>query len=266
MTTAADIMDPSPQNCRTCHQIHTTYTNADYALTTTAPFNLWFSGNSVDFGAGTLCANCHQGRTLSSTPVLDGTGTGITITNTRFNLHHSPVANILGGTGMLEIPGNATYPGGPNSHGNTAVNADGCVTCHMAEAFGASAGGHSLWMSYDYHGSEVDNIAGCEGCHSTISDFGYAGVQDAVWDDVNGDHVVDAGSDTGWLPQLKGLLITAGLLNAGDQSQSGTWTDNQAAALVNYFSIWEDKSKGVHNPPYVIALLKNSIEALGGTP
>lgn len=29
--------NPSPQNCRTCHQIHTTYTRADFALKTTAP-------------------------------------------------------------------------------------------------------------------------------------------------------------------------------------------------------------------------------------
>jgi len=32
-STAATIEDPAPLNCRTCHQIHTTYTATDYALT-----------------------------------------------------------------------------------------------------------------------------------------------------------------------------------------------------------------------------------------
>jgi hypothetical protein len=265
MTTAADIMDPSPQNCRTCHQIHTTYTSADYALTTTAPFDLWFSGFSVDFGAGTLCANCHQGRPISPVPVVDGTGTGVTVTSSRYGLHHSPVANILGGQGLIEIPGSATYPGGPSSHGNTSTNADGCITCHMAEAFGAQAGGHTLWMAYDYHGSEVDNIAGCETCHSTISDFGYAGTQAAFWVDTDANGVIDA-TDAGWLPQLKGLLITAGVFTAGDAAVSGAMTDIQAAAIVNYQALREDKSKGVHNPAYAVAIVKNTISALGGTP
>jgi hypothetical protein len=267
MTTAADIMDPSPQNCRTCHQIHTTYTSADFALTTTAPFDLWFSGNTVDFGEGTLCANCHQARIPSPAPVIDGSGTGVTITSAFYGLHHSPVANVLGGTGLIEIPGNTAYPGGPSSHGNTSVNADGCVTCHMAQAFGAQAGGHTLWMSYDYHGAEVDNIAGCLTCHSaTLTDFEYAGVHDLVWADVDGNGVIDVGTDTGYLVQLKDLLITAGLLTASDGGVAGTFTDLEAAALVNYQALREDKSHGIHNPPYYLAILKNSIEALGGTP
>ena len=32
--------------------------------------------------------------------------------------------------------------------------------------------------------------------------------------------------------------------------------------MLNFLSIEEDRSKGVHNPAYIIALLTNSIEAL----
>jgi hypothetical protein len=32
--------------------------------------------------------------------------------------------------------------------------------------------------------------------------------------------------------------------------------------MLNYQSVLEDKSMGVHNPPYIIALLTNTIESL----
>jgi len=37
---AGDIENPSPVNCRTCHNIHTTYTQADWALTVDSPVTL----------------------------------------------------------------------------------------------------------------------------------------------------------------------------------------------------------------------------------
>jgi hypothetical protein len=49
----------------------------------------------------------------------------------------------------------------------------------------------------------------------------------------------------------------------------GTWegtpltvTADEAGAMLNYQSVLEDKSMGVHNPPYIIALLTNTIESL----
>ncbi|MHB1377311.1 MAG: hypothetical protein ACYCXB_07810, partial [Candidatus Humimicrobiaceae bacterium] len=59
---SADIKNPSPINCRTCHQIHKTYTSSDWALTTDAPVILQLTGDTFDEGKGNLCVNCHQAR------------------------------------------------------------------------------------------------------------------------------------------------------------------------------------------------------------
>ena len=57
--------DPNPtrQDCRACHQVHTSYTVADWALETTAAVPLYaFEETTYDGGKGNLCANCHQPR------------------------------------------------------------------------------------------------------------------------------------------------------------------------------------------------------------
>lgn len=250
MATAADIENPSPQNCRTCHQIHTTYTEADFAFTTTAPVNLWLDGaGTVDLGdVGNLCAQCHQARAVSPLPVLDGDD--VNLTSSRYGGHHSPVAEVIGGTGLFEFTGSKTIDGGPATHGTKTANPDVCATCHMAQPFGSQAGGHTWRMEYEYHGSTVDNIAGCEDCHSTIDDFGYAGVQASV---------------EAKLDELGTLLATIGIHDTATgtgRSKTGTWPANVAAAFLNYQMILEDKSMGIHNPEYVLNVLTNTIEAM----
>lgn len=243
-TTAKDIENPSPPNCRTCHQIHTTYTDADFALTTTAPVALRAAvGTTVNFGKGNLCASCHQGRPLDVVPAIGGPN--VTIASSRYGMHHSPVAEVLGGKGLFAFSGPATVPGGAHIHGGSSV---GCATCHMATAFGAQAGGHTFNMSYDYHGATVDNVAGCmtSGCHSSVTDFSKGGVQADV---------------KAKLDELAGLLRTKGIMAAAPSvsSVSGSFPGSVAAAFVNWQVINEDKSLGIHNPDYVLAILTNTI-------
>lgn len=241
--TAADIENPSPVNCRTCHQIHTTYTDADFALTTTAPVELW-AGGEVDFGDGNLCAQCHQGRPIDAAEMPTIGGADVTFTSSRYGYHHGPQAQIMGGLGAFEFSGPATISGGPHFHGGASV---GCNTCHMAQPFGAQAGGHTWNMSYEYHGNEVDNVAGCmtSGCHSNVDDFGLFGVQDEV---------------AGMMDDLRGLLRTIGVVEPDSDSRvPGTWPANVAAAAVNFQMVLEDRSMGIHNPTYVKALLQNTI-------
>jgi hypothetical protein len=81
--------DPNPtrQDCRTCHQIHTTYTMDDFALETTDPVALFaIEGATYDGGEGNLCVNCHQPRRAG--PVAeDGMITGI---SEHWGPHHGP--------------------------------------------------------------------------------------------------------------------------------------------------------------------------------
>src|SRR5660397_233460 len=59
--------EPTRQDCRACHDIHTSYTDADWSLETTAAVDMFaVEGETYDGGEGNLCANCHQVRHIFS--------------------------------------------------------------------------------------------------------------------------------------------------------------------------------------------------------
>ncbi len=250
---AEDIVDPAPINCRTCHMIHMTYTDEDWALATTDAVELIYGGATVDLqGNSNLCANCHQMRNVSPAPELGGGD--VTITSSRWGGHHGPQANNLWGAGLYKIAGTESYPD-PGTHPHKNV---GCVGCHMAPVpyGGRTAGGHTFNMSYEYHGNLEYNVGACTACHSALEDqgdFDYNGVQTEVEE---------------LLVQLGQILIDKGWLNA----ESGLWnasssapivvTADEAGAMLNWITCEEDRSLGVHNAPFIIAALSNSIEAL----
>jgi hypothetical protein len=255
MVASAEIIDPAPQNCRTCHQIHKTYTGADYALTSTAPVALWATpGVTVDIGAqsGNLCVQCHQGRPTT----LPELGSEPFAFN-RNNFHHSPVGQVLGGVGAFEFSGSASIAGGSFTHGDPEYNPGSCATCHMATATGRGldmqSGGHTWKMSYEYNGSEYDNVTGCNstGCHKTVEDFEHWGVQEEVAD---------------LMADLSAELFRLGIKTSADpesvSSRAGTFPADVAAAMMNFQMFQEDKSHGIHNPPYVRNVLKNSIQKM----
>jgi len=115
--------DPSPtrQSCRACHQVHTSYTEADWALETTAAVNLYAFGElTYDGGKGNLCANCHQPRRAIAEPDADG---NIAVTSTHWGPHHGPQSAMLLGTG------GAGAAGVPSFH--YRLVRDTCVACHI---------------------------------------------------------------------------------------------------------------------------------------
>lgn len=259
----AGFENPTPPNCRTCHQIHTTFTNADFALATTAPVVMFNTAlGTVDYGAaaGNLCAQCHQGRPLSPVPVIDGAD--VTPTSSRYGIHHGPQAEVVAGIGAFEFTGSATITGGPNTHGNVASNPKLCATCHMATPRGDEAGGHTWNMSWGVEGDEGNNTAGCETCHTGGLDsfddhpFGGAGVQTEI---------------LGLLVDLETELVRIGIkrgmtpgYNLHDLepyiNENVAYPANVAAAFANWQMFAEDRSLGIHNPRYARAVLTNSIE------
>jgi len=247
MVTAADVQNPAPINCRTCHNIHTTYTNADLGLTATAPVKLFNAAHgTVDLGKGNLCGQCHQGRVLSPVPEIGGPN--VQITSSRYGYHHGPQAQVISGVGAFEFPGSMVIASGRTPHG---LSPGTCVTCHMAQAYGAQAGGHTWKMTYEYHGSEEENVAGCNtsGCHVAFEDF-------HEWGDVPAEI-------TGLLADLAAELKRIGIYTgSGYSSKAGSWPGDVAAAFVNWQMFSEDRSKGLHNPQYARAVLTNSIEKM----
>jgi hypothetical protein len=225
---AVESGDPEPtrQDCRACHQIHTTYTSADWALTTTDPVNLYaIEGATYDGGNGNLCVNCHQPR-RDYPEAENGVIMGIT---EHWGPHHGPQsAMLLGIGGAGDVEGSA--------HTHYAAVENTCAGCHLGEE--------------DEHDFEP-SVAACQACHSGAENFDINGVQTEV---------------QAMLDQLGEQLVAAGVLS--DTTPDGhpivtEAPENVALALYNWIYIaHEDRSLGVHNSTYTMALLEASLAAL----
>lgn len=225
------VTNVSPYTCRTCHNIHTTYTSADFSLTGGGqPAPLAVTAGTYDGGAGNLCANCHQIR--NELPVaVDG---NIEFTTTRFGVHHGAEAQMLVGEGGLGVEGS------PSPHYQLVENT--CVGCHMGEEY-----------SHTYE-PEVER---CQACHADLEDFDRNGVQTeiaALLDELkpllieSGIMRADYTDDDGDLEQ--------------NRSIAGTYPEAVVNAMWNYMFVLEDQSMGVHNPGFARALLQQGLDDL----
>ena len=215
--------EPTRQDCRTCHQIHNTNTDEDWALATTEPVALYaFEGVTYDGGEGNLCVNCHQPRR----GIADAVDGEIAITSTHWGPHHGPQSAML-----LGIAGAGDVVGRPMVH-YTGVKGT-CVTCHMGEG--------------DDHSFEPD-VDACQQCHSGAEDFDINGTQTEI---------------QALLNELEEGLIGLGWLDEEGHPTVASIPEAQAAALWNWIYIaHEDKSLGVHNPAYTRALIDAGLAAL----
>jgi hypothetical protein len=218
--------DVTHQDCRTCHEIHKTYTAEDWALTTTDDVVLYaFEGVTYEGGTGNLCGTCHQPRRGIAEADADG---NIEVDSTHWGPHHGPQTAMLMGVGGA---GEAAE-GSASSHYSMIENT--CVDCHVWEN-----GSHSF----------APVIESCLGCHADIEDFDFSGLQTDV----------DA-----QLAELAEKLVAANMWDAEeDHPVVGVYPAAQAQAMWNYILIsHEDESHGVHNPAYTKALLEWSLAAM----
>ncbi len=249
-TTYAGVAHPTNIGCATCHSTHNTFNftkdGQDYALRTVAAVDLMLypdQTTKIDFGnTSNLCANCHQPRNSYQVPGAAGETT-LSIISSRYGPHHGPQSTLVEGIGLYEIAGSTPIPG-TKSHPHRAGS---CVSCHMGD-FKVSEGGHTWKPS-------VDN---CKTCHTSATSF-----------DVNGGKT----RVEGLIASLKSALVAKGVIDAtGALTKPGGKTISatnplvlpiaQAGAYWNYINLIEDRSNGIHNPKYIEAVLKNSIEAL----
>jgi len=240
--TAETIANPTPVNCYTCHLIHDTYTTDDWALRVTEPVTWWIDGGTSDQGTANVCLDCHQSRVPN--PMIDPTNPTqeVEVTSFRYGPHHGPQGQMVAGTGAYEIGS-----GYSNSAHSNIENT--CVACHMAEAYGDQAGGHTWNMSYEYHGHDEVNTAGCVECH-TDPDALAEGIEET------------AAEIEELLMELGAILIDQGVMDTTYYAVPGTMTMNQAGAIFNFKFVEEDRSGGMHNKNYAKTLLENSIESL----
>jgi hypothetical protein len=223
-TVEAGDPNPTRQDCRACHQIHTSYTDADWALETTAPVALYaFEDVTFDGGKGNLCANCHQPRRAIAAADPNG---NIEVDSTHWGPHHGPQSAM-----MLGVGGAGDVVGGPGAHFMLVRGT--CVACHVGKD-----------MNHDFE----PDVSACTTCHSDAEDFDIDGLQTEV---------------AALIAELGELLKDKGLLDEEGEPIVGEYPAAQASALWNYILIEiEDGSLGVHNPGYTKALLESSIAAL----
>jgi hypothetical protein len=224
----AGVTNVSPFDCRTCHNIHTTYTKADFSLTGgEQPVKMEYTDGTFDAGAGNLCANCHQIR--NAKPTVDGGN--VQVTSSRFGTHHGVEAQMLLGEGAL---GDVT--GSPSAHYSTVK--DTCVACHMGEEF-----------NHTY----APDVARCQACHADAQDFDLNGVQTEV---------------KATMEELKAAFVAKGLLDAETDLWLATTAapltvpEAVANAMWNYKFVEEDQSMGVHNSAYTKAMLQAALDAV----
>ncbi len=232
-----DTINPYPNasrlNCTTCHDKHGSFDfendGFDYALRNLDAVTLVIDESTmIDFeGSSNACITCHQPR--NSYDIPSGTA-DYEITSKRFGPHHGPQATMLEGIMGANIAGSEAYPGVGSATHRTGSS---CVNCHMGESSDTNQGLHS-WNPRD---------EACIACHPS-------GAPDEI------------GGFSADMATLEALLAANNMFDVDGYYVPGTYSAKLAQAAWNYRTLLEDQSKGIHNPAYTRALLKNSIEAL----
>jgi hypothetical protein len=242
--TIPDVVEnPTSIHCFTCHAPHT---NGDFRVRWTTVATLQ-NGVTYDLKGGNLCVACHHSRRNVTTYI-----TASTKLSNRFGPHHGPQGDMLVGSNGYEY---ASYTYERSNHRSATI--DGCLDCHKKTTSQNVVGGHSFNMAWDTGAGEILNTAACAKCHGTIADFNDVegiGLQDSV--DV-------------LVTDLEARLVAAGLMaNSADGMlpTSVTTSADSAGAVWNLLLAKEDRSHGVHNPKYIVGLLRSAIEYITGPP
>ncbi|MGA2296639.1 MAG: hypothetical protein ABSG15_03725 [FCB group bacterium] len=252
--------------CRTCHNIHTKYDSTDFSrrVADTLMLTLRQYGPAtvapINQHEGTICAKCHQARSFVRT-VPDTIKPNGTATYSRFGPHYGVVANVVTMNGPYPISGNEA---GTNPH---ALLPKGCVTCHMGkDTTNPAVGGHSFKLPFA-NLSKLSTISTCTstGCHNAAT----------IQSQTNAKQVAKDLATYRGLLMKKNMLDTTQTVNAdGTYNILGEYPATPGGKLVvyqnkedvdvllNYLYLAKDRSNGVHNMPYVQALIKNALAYL----
>ena len=225
--------------------------------------------------------NCHRSRngSVSNSIVQYPLGQQTWAGGSTFGPHDSPTSD------MLEGVNGWTYGQAIPSSAHRYAVTDTCVGCHMqtiatnSPAYAAGflhAGGHSTEMSYNVVTNGVTNkldlVDACVQCHGPtittfdfpVQDYNGDGVIEGVQTEVQ--HMLDTLSTL--LPNTNyvasGIYIPDGLVKS--PSSQTNWSAQFLKASYNWQFVNNDGSKGVHNAPYAVGLLKASIADLTGNP
>ncbi|MBI5473898.1 MAG: hypothetical protein HY961_16290 [Ignavibacteriae bacterium] len=267
--TVTNQYQPSPPGCFACHSPHA---RAEFSLRKATAVTIGSNIAGVadalfDYGAGNVCVQCHQTRTMSpKMPGAPGPTDTVTITNERWYSHYGVQGQVLMGEGGFKFPG-YTYRGNSNHSVNAAIKTKGCPTCHMVEqAYSPNlgtgkAGGHTMNIRYYTEEGALDTVyhlvsCNATGCHGA-NFFNETSYRNAIRPIEDSLHVLET------LLTAKNWLTSSGTVRAGGTYGPLKITPAvKAGALYNFLLIEHDLSKGIHNTKYAQDLINSSIQAL----
>jgi hypothetical protein len=269
-------------DCQTCHEPHGKTVPADnpHLIRMLSAVTMQDGTVITNAGSGALCLQCHHVRNgsadiqLANYPIGKNTWLG----GSAFGVHDGPQGDLIEGVNAFTY--GQTIPSA--AHRTAVTNL--CVGCHMQSApFGdpayLQAGGHTWKMSYNVvttNGTSLvtnsyDKVDVCIQCHGQIDSF------DMVRQDYNGDGVIE-----GVQTEVQHLLdkLSTLLPNSTYQADSNNYVaDGLVKASVSFKTNWpakflkagynwqyvqNDGSRGVHNAPFAVGILKASIADLTG--
>ena len=251
-TTADYSGGAASMNCRTCHQIHTTYEGEDFALTTTDPVTLRVTGNEIDVSGdgvpgSNLCASCHQARDRAPYPSYDAAAAdSFAVTSSHYGIHYGTQANLYQGQLPTELLYGLTQGTTYSPHANPS-----CLGCHM----GLGAAVDSVGMSGAtpggtlFHNFAPDDELICDACHGASDGFDHGTVRSTLMTD---------------LTALAQCVEAEGVATVHLDSDSiiddihvvtDTFPETHVAAYLVTASVFHDGSWGAHNPSFITALV-----------
>ncbi|MDX1616311.1 MAG: cytochrome c3 family protein [Candidatus Promineifilaceae bacterium] len=274
----AEIEQPTANglNCATCHSDLTTF--ALYEVTE-VPFPSGATLAFEDSPESNLCINCHQGRSWSGSveSAVEGLGDDEVAENLRFiNIHYFAAGATLFGNqaqGAYQYAGQE-YVGqfehvGPfntciechDAHMLTVV-VDGCANCH--EGVESEEDLQTIRVSetdFDGDGDVEEGLAGEVG---TMTDALYAAIQAYV---AGVDGAAAIVYDSHSYPYFFTDLNENGEADPDEANYGNryaTWTPTLLRAAYNYQYAQKDPGAFAHNGQYVLQVLYDSINAVGG--
>lgn len=258
----------SAVGCQACHEPHgqTMPTNNPHLIRTMASVTMGDGTVVTNAGEGLLCLECHHSRNGSAVTNVANYPLGLPTWpgGSSFGPHDGPQGDMIMGINAITYGKNI-----PSSAHRQAIT-NLCVTCHMQATASTDpgflvAGGHTFHMEgTNSSGTVVQMTAACAQCHGNVSTF------DLVREDYNGDGVIEGVQEEvqHLLDQLSTLLPnSSGVIDGTVKSSLSVktnWTKAQLNAAYNWQFVSNDGSKGIHNIPFAVGVLKASIADLTG--
>jgi len=267
----SDVPETTKHTCATCHDPHDpTYEHqlrfGDTQLGDGTPVTM------EQYGTGAMCMQCHRARRNAATYSADPANA-----SSHYGPHHGPQADLLLAKNYPDFKdknGNSLeFPTSPHA---IAVlpghdQGDACNNCHMGGTDKVDAngnvilvGGHS-WNMNDAEGN--DFVGACAPCHGN---FGSSFKDKKYYIDGNAD-LDGNGVAEGLQVEVQGLMKQLALLlpPVGENevvlpSGDSTLTPSIMKSAYAYVWVEEDRSFGIHNPAFTVALLDAAIREVGG--